>query len=568
MKLSRALQCSLTLALAAGGVQAQDILPRPTRLEAGEGSFTLGNATYIVAVGAAIGEAQKLREYLRPATGCELPLRTQVGRGAIQLVLDPTAKSLGEEGYLLVSSAKGIQIKALKPAGLFYGVQSLRQLLPPAIYRQAKVEGVAWTVPAVRIEDQPRFGWRGSHLDVGRHFMPKGFVMKHLELMAQHKLNTFHWHLTEDQGWRIEIKKYPKLTEVGAWRKETCVGAWRSDVSTYTYDGKPHGGFYTQEDVKEVVAFAAARHITVVPEIEMPGHARAAIAAYPELGNFPERKTEVATYWGVHPVVFGVQDRTIDFIKDVLDEVAGLFPGTFIHVGGDECPKVEWAQSPIALARMKQLKLVPEATTSEDLLKTVDAHGHPDHPALKKLQSWFIQQMDAHLAKKGKRLLGWDEILEGGLAPGAAVMSWRGEEGGIEAANAGHDVVMAPYSHTYLDFDQVKADSPGFREPSKIGSYCGLEVVYSYEPIPAQITPDKVQHVLGGQAQLWTEFMPDSAQVEYMAWPRLGAMAEVLWSPKEARDFKDFEKRLAQDLKRLAAQDVNYRPAGGPRWPY
>jgi len=556
----------LCLAACLVGLTAQDLVPRPLKLEKGEGQFTIRAGARIIAVGDAVTEARKLRDYLRPATGYEMPIQSE-GKGAITLALDPGAQALGPEGYQLQVTQDGIQIKALKPTGLFYGIQSLRQLLPAAILRKARVEGVPWSVPMVRIEDSPRFGWRGSHLDTGRHFMPKGFILKHLELMAQHKLNTFHWHLTEDQGWRIEIKKYPRLTQVGAWRKETCVGGWRSDPSQYTFDGKPHGGFYTQEDIREVVAYAASLHIQVVPEIEMPGHARAAIAAYPELGNFPEAKTEVATFWGIHTVVFGVQDKTLAFLKDVLDEVMALFPGTFIHIGGDECPKLEWAQSPIALARMRELKLIDEKTTSADLLKEKDWHG-PTHPALKKLQSWFIGQMDAYLASKGRRLLGWDEILEGGLAPGAAVMSWRGEAGGIEAANAGHDVVMAPNTYTYLDYDQAKAQDPGFREPFKIGPYCGLEVVYGYDPIPAGITADQKKHVLGSQGQLWTEFMPDPGQVEYMAWPRLAALSEVLWSPKEGKDYKDFQNRLPQDLKRLDAQDVNYRPAGGPRWPY
>jgi len=557
---------SLVSCLALGMLQAQNLVPRPQKLEKAEGQFTIRGGARIIAVGDAVTEARKLRDYLRPATGFEMPIQAE-GKGAITLKLDPAAATLGPEGYRLQVDQDGIRILALKPAGLFYGIQTLRQLLPPEIYRKALVRDVPWSVPLLRIEDSPRFGWRGSHLDVGRHFMPKSFVLKHLELMAQHKLNTFHWHLTEDQGWRIEIKKYPKLTEVGAWRKETCVGPWRPDPAKWTYDGKPHGGFYTQDDIREVVAYAANLHITVVPEIEMPGHARAAIAAYPELGNFPDSKPEVATYWGIHPVVFGVQDKTLAFLKDVLDEVMALFPSTFIHVGGDECPKLEWATSPIALARMRELKIIDEKTTSEELLKEKDWHG-PTHPAMKKLQSWFIGQMDSYLASKGRRLLGWDEILEGGLAPGAAVMSWRGEAGGIEAANAGHDVVMAPNTSTYLDYDQVKHDTPGFREPFKIGPYCGLEVVYAYDPIPAGLASDKAKHVLGSQGQLWTEFMPTPGQVEYMAWPRLAALSEVVWSPKEGKDFADFQKRLATEQKRWDAQDVNYRPAGGPRWPY
>jgi hexosaminidase len=551
-------------------VQAHEIVPRPAKITPGEGRFVLGPDTRIVATGEARIEAEKLRGYLGPATGLDLPLVPSAGKGSIALVLEPSAAALGDEGYTLQASPSGVMIRARKPAGLFFGIQSLRQLLPPEVYRSAAVSGVAWTVPALQIEDQPRFGWRGSHLDVGRHFMPKEFILKHLELMAQHKLNVFHWHLTEDQGWRIEIRKYPRLTEVGAWRKETVLPPWNPDPSQRTFDGTPHGGFYTQEDVREVVAFAAARHITVVPEIEMPGHAEAAIASYPELGNFPEVKHEVGTAWGIIPVVFSVEDRTLAFLRDVLDEVLALFPSPFIHVGGDECPKVEWSQAPSALARLKQLRLVPDDAKQEDLQGFRDDAGKAaPHPALHRLQSWFVSQMDAYLTSRGRRLVGWDEILEGGLAPGATVMSWRGEQGGIDAAAQGHDVVMAPNGYTYLDYYQVEGTAPGFsREPHAHRGFINLARVYSYEPVPAQLPADKVAHILGSQAQTWTEFMPDGKHVEYMVWPRLAAMAEVLWTPKDQRAFEDFERRMPVELRRLEAQDVNYRREGGPRGPY
>jgi hexosaminidase len=559
----------LVLSLGAGSLQAQDIVPRPAKLTTAEGRFVLSAATAISATGAARAEAEKLRDYLRPATGFELPIVTEAHKGSIALALDPALAPLGDEGYTLDAAPGGVTIKAAKPAGLFYAVQSLRQLLPPEIYRAARAEGVVWSIPAVHVEDRPRFGWRGSHLDVGRHFMSKAFVLKHLELMAQHKLNVFHWHLTEDQGWRLEIKKYPKLTEVGAWRKETVIAQTQYDPAGRKFDGQPHGGFYTQEDVKEVVAFAAARHITVVPEIEMPGHARAAIASYPELGNFPDVRPDVAPHWGIIPVVFSVEDRTISFLKDVLDEVLVLFPSPFIHVGGDECPKVEWAKAPSALARMKQLKLVAPDATPDDLQGTKDANGRlVPHPALHKLQSWFIAQMDAYLTSKGRRLVGWDEILEGGLAPGAAVMSWRGEQGGIEAASQDHDVVMAPHDYTYLDYSQVAPGTPGFREPYAHGGLTTLERIYSYDPIPAQLAPDKAKHVLGSQAQMWTEYTPTEKHVEYMLWPRLAAMAEVVWTPKERKDFADFKRRNVAEIKRLETQDVNCRHEDGPRGPY
>ena len=571
------LETAFLISLSLGSLEAQEIVPRPVKITKTEGRYVMGPGARIVAAGEAKLEAEKLRSYLRPATGFELPIvdsakdraRAGAGEGSISLLLDPAAKGFGAEGYALRASAGGVVIRASRPAGLFYGIQSLRQLLPPQIYRRAKVGGVAWVVPAVEVEDQPRFSWRGSHLDVGRHFMPKEFVLKHIELMAQHKLNVFHWHLTEDQGWRIEIKKYPKLTEVGAWRKETVQPPWTPDPSQRTFDGKPHGGFYTQDDVREVVAFAAARHITVVPEIEMPGHAKAAIAAYPELGNFPDVKHEVGTAWGIIPVVFSVEDRTIAFLKDVLDEVMALFPSPFIHIGGDECPKIEWSQAPSAMARMKQLGLVPATTTPEDLQSFRDETGKPvPHPALHRLQSWFVSQIDAYLTGKGRRLVGWDEILEGGLAPGATVMSWRGEQGGIDAATQGHDVVMAPNSHTYLDFYQADPAAPGSREPHAHRGFTNLARIYGYEPVPAQLAADKAQHVLGSQAQVWTEYMPNAKHVEYMIWPRLAAMAEVLWTPKERKDFEDFQKRNAVDLQRLEAQDVNYRRDSGPRGPY
>lgn len=359
--------------------------------------------------------------------------------------------------------------------------------------------------------------------------MPKATVLKHIDLLALHKLNVFHWHLTEDQGWRIEIKKYPKLTEVGAWRKDSMIPPLTRDPAQRKFSGQPHGGFYTQDDVREVVRYAADRGITVVPEIEMPGHALAAIAAYPELGN-TSTKHEVQTYWGISPHVFGVGDNVLKFLENVLEEVLSLFPSKFIHVGGDECPKAEWKESAAAQARMKELGLKDED----------------------ELQSWFITHFDKWLAARGRRLIGWDEILEGGLAPGATVMSWRGEKGGIAAAKAGHDVVMAPEKPTYFDYDNSED------EPLKIRRINTLAEVYAYEPVPKELSADEAEHVLGAQGQLWTEYMPDPQRMEYMAWPRLTALAEVLWSPRETRDAADFARRLETHLERLRNIDVNY----------
>ncbi len=517
------------------------LIPMPTRVTSREGAFSLSARTKIQAPSTLRDLAERFRDDLRPATGLPLPIATSAAGSRIVLALDPRLKTLGDEGYRLVVTPRQVQVRAARPAGVFYGLQTFRQLLPPALFRKAPITGQAFRAPAVEIEDQPRFSWRGSHLDVGRHFMPREMILKHLDLMALHKLNVFHWHLTEDQGWRIEIKKYPKLTEVGGWRKDTAVGPppprGKDGTRAWKYRGKPHGGFYTQDDVREVVRYAADRFITVVPEIELPGHARAAIAAYPELGN-TGKPLEVATHWGIFKDVYNVNDSTISFLEDVLDEVLALFPSKYIHIGGDEVPKDEWKASPAAQARMKTLELKNE----------------------EELQSWFIRHFDTWLAARGRRLLGWDEILEGGLAPGATVMSWRGEKGGIAAAKAGHDVVMAPGQPTYFDHPT----SMDAQEPPSIGNYDNpLEKVYAYDPVPAELTAEEGKRVLGTQGQLWTEYVAGPRHAEYMIWPRLCALAEVAWSPREARSFDHFKQRLGVHLGRLAALDVNYHPLSG-----
>jgi hexosaminidase len=508
------------------------LIPIPAKLQSRTGSFALGGSTSLVASADLRVPAELLRDQLRPATGLPLPVAASASGSRISLALDPSLAPLGDEGYRLTASPEEVAIRASKPAGILHGSQTLRQLLPPDILRRAQTSGASWAIPAVEIEDRPSFGWRGSHLDVGRHFMPKEFILKHIDLLAVHKFNVFHWHLTEDQGWRIEIKKYPKLTEVGAWRKNTMTPPRTKDPAKRKFTGKPHGGFYTQDDVREVVRYAADRGITVLPEIEMPGHAMAAIAAYPELGN-TGKPIEVHTYWGITDHVLGVTDNVLRFFEDVLDEVLELFPSKFIHVGGDECPKTEWRQTPSARERMKK-----EGLKDED-----------------ELQSWFIRHFDTWLAKRGRRLVGWDEILEGGLAPGATVMSWRGEEGGVAAAKAGQDVVMAPEKPTYLDHSQSELPT----EPAGIGGHNSLEDVYAYKPVPKELSADEGKHVLGAQGQIWTEYMPDPKRVEYMAWPRLIALAEVLWSPPETRDLASFKSRLETHLERLAILDVNYR---------
>ena len=513
---------------------AQQIVPEPVKWSKQAGRFLITQRTVISSDAASAVVGRQLARYLEPATGIDFRVVTSgtAPPRSISLRLDRRLARLGDEGYLLDVRPSGIIIRAHGPAGLFYAVQTLRQLLPAAIFREAPVEGVEWSVPAVSIEDYPRFQWRGGHLDVARHFMPKEFVKKYIDLLALHKMNVFHWHLTEDQGWRLEIKQYPKLTEVGAWRKETLVGRAQRATAP-TFDGKRHGGFYTQDDAREIVAYARARHVTVVPEIEMPGHAIAAIAAYPELGVTGE-PMEVARTWGVFSDILNADPSTIRFMQNVLSEVLAIFPGRYIHIGGDEADKAKWKASERIQARIRELKLK-------------DEH---------ELQSWFIRQMDDFLVARKRRLVGWDEILEGGLAENAVVMSWRGTEGGIAAARAGHDVIMAPTSNTYLDYYQSKEQA---NEPLAIGGFVPLEVVYAFEPVPAELEPQFAKHVLGAQGQLWTEYMPQPKQVEYMAFPRMSALAEVVWTPKERKDYAGFLVRLAAHLERLRALDVNYR---------
>jgi hexosaminidase len=515
------------------------IIPRPESLTVGRGRFVINANTVIYTDAASADVARRFAASLLPATGLSIPVRVGAAPSTgIVLERNPRLTRLGDEGYELSVTGRRISIRAKERAGVFYGLQTVRQLLPPEVFREAKVDSVAWAIPAVRIVDRPRFAWRGAHLDVGRHFMPKEFVKKYIDLIALQKMNTFHWHLTEDQGWRIEIKKYPRLTQVGAWRTQTVVGhqTSRTDSTTWQFDGQRHGGFYTQDDVREVVAYARDRFVNVVPEIEMPGHALAAIAAYPELG-VTGQPADVGTRWGVYANILNAEPSTVSFMQDVLTEVMALFPSRFIHVGGDEADKALWKTSPRIQERIKELGLK-------------DEH---------ELQSWFIQQMDAFLTAHNRRLVGWDEILEGGLAPGATVMSWRGTKGGIDAARAGHDVIMAPTGNTYLDYYQSQ-NTAG--EPLAIGGFLPIETVYAFEPVPAELEPQYRAHILGGQGQIWTEYMAGPKQVEYMAFPRLTALAEVLWTQAERKDYRDFLGRLPAHLERLSALDVAYRPLG------
>lgn len=512
------------------------LVPRPAHMELRPGQFELKPSTRIAVTRETRVLGDRLAADLRPSTHFAFDVSTRGGKDAIALRLDPKLGSLGPEGYVFDSRPDGIEIKAFASAGLFYGIQTLRQLLPAQNYRRSNYADVKWSVPCLHIEDKPRFGWRGGMMDVSRHFMPKEAVLKFIDMLALHKMNSFHFHLTDDQGWRIEIKKYPKLTEVGAWHKPSEL---TNDPTTVP--NVPDGGYYTQEDLREIVAYARDRFINVVPEIEMPGHASAAIASYPTLGA-NGKPIPVPPVNGPTPDVLSVDDSTIAFFQDVLTEVMEIFPSKFIHVGGDEVDKGPWKRSASAQARMKALGLKNE----------------------EELQSWFIRQMDTFLTKKGRRLIGWDEILEGGLAEGATVMSWRGIQGGIAAAKARHDVVMAPTTYTYLDYYQSQDRS---REPRSIGGNLPLEKVFSFDPIPKELTPEEAKHVLGAQGQLWAEYIPNIKHLEYMAFPRLCAIAEITWSPAEGKSYADFVGRLKTHFDRLNVLDISFRPLDPPAPP-
>ena len=518
-----------------------ELIPAPRSIVSGAGEVRLTAHSRLHAGTATEGVGRWLRTVLWQATGLPMQEGREPGEthgDGIALQLDA---ELGPEEYRLVSDRNGVLIEGGSAAGVFWGAQTLRQLLGPDAYRRAPLDrDRTWAVPHLTIEDAPRFGWRGLMLDVARHFMPKEGVLRHLDLMAAHKLNVFHFHLTDDQGWRVEIKRYPRLTEVGSWRARTKFGHRASPL----WEEKPHGGFYTQDDIREIVSYAAERHITVVPEIDVPGHSQAAIAAYPELGNTDVIDTTTLSVWdnwGISANVLAPTDNTLRFYEGVFEELLGLFPSQFIHVGGDECLKDQWRRSPTAQARIKELGLADE-----------DA-----------LQAWFIGHFDQWLTARGRRLIGWDEILEGGLAKGAAVSSWRGYEGGVAAARAGHDVVMCPEQYVYLDHRQAA----GEHEPVPIGYVRALEDVYRFEPVPPELTPEQAGHVLGTQANVWTEVMEDPARVDYQTYPRLSAFSEVAWSALPApaeRDFAEFERRMTVHFRRLDALGVGYRPPTGP----
>ena len=551
----RLLLCRLAagLALAAGTsadpAHAQGepaIIPRPAELKLLDaGPFELKPDTRIV-VGSGDRELARvggaLSEALAGLTGRSIPVVAATGGGpwdnAIALIVDPRldgGMSDSPEAYSLTSGAKSVVIRGITACGVFYGVQTLRQLLPPATGGPPSSRMI-WSVPSVSIDDAPRFAWRGLMLDTGRHFFEKAEIERLLDAMAFQKMNVFHWHLTEDQGWRLEIKKYPRLTEVGSWRTESPRHTDRTRG-----DGRRYGGFYTQDDVREVVAYAAARYITIVPEVEMPGHSAAAIAAYPELGNsdIPDYRPGVQTHWGIIPYTYAPKEETFQFLEDVLTEVMELFPGRYVHIGGDEAVKDQWKQSAFAQAFIRGHELK-------------DEEG---------LQHEFVRRIETFLNAHGRRLVGWDEIRQGGLSPTATLMVWHQPQLAVDAIGQGNDVVLSPNESCYLDHYQ--ADPRKFPEPEGINysnRIVSLSRVYAFDPVAPQLRPGQASHVLGTEAPLWTEYIWDDAKLEYMAFPRASAIAEVGWSPRDRRDYADFCRRLAVWLARLRAAGINYRP--------
>jgi hexosaminidase len=533
---------SVLLCSALSFAQEVKIIPQPVKVIKNVGNFVISSQTSLLVTNKEDNAtAAFLNGYLSDYYGFVLPVVKKASKNYIKLESLKNSTGLKGEGYSLISDKNGVQITGNSAIGTFYGMQTLIQLLPVE-----KSNSLA--IALVNVKDEPRFAYRGAMLDVARHFFPVSFVKKYIDYLALHKLNYFHWHLTEDQGWRIEIKKYPKLTEIGSQRNGTIIGRYPGKGN----DNVPEKGFYTQEEVKEIVKYASDRFITVIPEIEMPGHSSAAIAAYPELSCFPNEKTEIPANmisekskqelangrtklvqetWGVFTDVYAPTEYTFTFLENVLDEVMALFPSKYIHVGGDESPKDAWKRSAFCQNLIKEKGLK-------------DEH---------ELQSYFIQRMEKYINKKGRTLIGWDEILEGGLAPNAIVMSWRGEEGGIAAAKENHQVIMTPGSHVYLDHSQTKDE-----KEVTIGGFTSLEKIYSYEPIPKELNEQQGKFVLGAQGNVWTEYMANPVKVEYMIFPRLSALSEVLWSPKGSKDWSQFQTKMETMKKRYTMWGANY----------
>lgn len=494
-----------------------EIIPKPLDVNCkGDASFLLKDGVSVIYPEnnqKMQDNAEFLVDYVEKQTGVKLTSHAGMPvDGAICLTLDLNDDNA--EAYKLIVNDKRVCISGASEAGVFYGIQTLRKSLPV-------VQDINVNLSAVEIYDKPRFAYRGAMLDVARHFYTVDEVKTFIDMLALHNINRFHWHLTDDQGWRIEIKKYPKLMSVASERKETVVGRWYSGI----YDGKPYGGYYTQDELRDVIDYAAKRHITIIPEVDLPGHMQAALTAYPELGC-TGGPYEVRTIWGVSQDVLCVgNDFTLQFVKDVLSEVADIFPSEYIHIGGDECPKVRWEKCPKCQERIKSLGLKSDAK----------------HTKEQRLQSYMIQEAAKYLKEKGKRIIGWTEILEGGLVPDATLMSWIGESGGIEAAHQHHDVIMTPNTYLYFDYYQSKKVED---EPLAIGGYLPIEKTYNYEPMPKELTKEEQQYIKGVQANLWTEYIPVFSQVQYMVLPRLGAVAEVQWTDPSKKDYKDFLRRV------------------------
>jgi hexosaminidase len=521
------------------------IIPQPVFVVTKPGTFLFNRQTVLAAADAEDRKIAGLfNEYLQSMYGFKLEVDRQETKNYIRLSTRKFITAPVKATYNLTVSPKGITIEGDTYAATFYGMQSLLQLLPAD---NGKPQTSGFKLPLVTINDYPRFTYRGMHLDVSRHFFPVSFIKKYIDYIALHKMNYFHWHLTDDQGWRIEIKKYPLLNTVGAYRNGTIVGRYPGTGN----DNKRYGGYYTQAEVREIVRYAAERYITVIPEIEMPGHSSAAIAAYPWLSCFPEQETIIPSHpslvsqqtkskkvqetWGVFEDVYCAgKDSTFMFLQAVLDEVLPLFPSTYIHIGGDESPKAHWKRCPRCQARMK-------------------AEGLKDEH---QLQSYFVQRVEKYVNSKGRTIIGWDEILEGGLAPNAVVMSWQGEEGGIAAAKLAHKVIMTPQKPVYLDHSQTKNE-----DSLVIGGYNPVEAVYAYEPVPITLDSIAARYIIGAQANLWTEYIPTPSKAEYMILPRLSALSEVLWSPKQTRNWSRFEQKLPVQMKRYELWKATYSKA-------
>jgi len=521
------------------GQQMPSIIPKPHKIEIHDEVFIFDKDVVMQIAGDSEELQQNglyLNDWFERTTGFKLSIEVaandQSNKRVVILDSGLNRADLGNEGYLLEVRSNSIILKANSSQGVFYAIQTLRQLLPFE-YGVPSASAIKWEIPAVLIEDVPRYAWRGMMLDVSRHFFPKEFVKEFIDYLAMYKMNSFHWHLGDDQGWRVEIKKYPKLAEISAWRVDREDRHWNDRPAQEAGEEATYGGYYTQEDIKEIVEYAKSRYIKIVPEIEMPGHTVAVLTAYPQYSCTGGPFTVLpGGYWPISDIFCAGNDSTFLFLQDVLSEVMDLFPGKYIHIGGDEAEKSNWKKCLKCQARIKNEGL------------------HDEH----ELQSYFIKRIESFINSKGRKLIGWDEILEGGLAPQAAVMSWRGFDGGITAARSGHDVVMSPTSHCYFDYYQGSQDS----EPLAIGGFLPLSKVYQFEPTPDSLTIEEAKHVLGGQANLWTEYIPDLSHAQYMIFPRISALSEAVWTTKNIRDWNDFAVRIENEMNRFDYMNINY----------